>query len=232
MLFRAYTGGGGSGTVGPQGPQGPQGLPGADGAPGATGPQGPQGLPGADGAPGAAGTPGANGAQGIQGIQGIQGPAGTNGTNGAAGGAVQRAFLAADVANANAVANTIADVTGLSFPVLAGSRYKFRFFIVYTSAVTTTGSRWSINGPAATDIFYTSRYTLTATSETVNNGNTAYGTPAASNASSLTAGNIAVIEGTLKATAAGNVIARFASEIAASAITAKLGVSYVEYEVI
>ena len=49
--------------------------------------------------------------------------------------------LASDVTNANAVANTIADVTGLSFPVVAGQTFQFEFFIDYTAAATTTGSR-------------------------------------------------------------------------------------------
>lgn len=137
-------------------------------------------------------------------------------------------ILASDVTNNNATANTIADVTGLSFPVTSGVTYKFRFYIIYTSAVTTTGSRWSINGPATTLLQYTSRYTLTATTQTQNFAS-AYNIPAASNASSLTAGNCAIIEGVITPSASGTVIARFASEIASSAIVAKAK-SYVEYQ--
>ena len=62
------------------------------------------------------------------------------------------AVLGADVTNNNAVANTIADVTGLSFPVVSGTRYWFEFWIRYTSANTGTGSRWSINGPTTTEL--------------------------------------------------------------------------------
>lgn len=139
------------------------------------------------------------------------------------------AVLAADVTNNNGVANTIADVTGLSFPVLAGHKYFFRFVIQYTAAATTTGSRWSINGPGGT-MRYRSSYSLTTTSETVNSGLTAHDTPAASNASSAaTAGNTAIIEGHYEATADGSVIARFASEVASSAIVAKAG-SVVYYQ--
>lgn len=136
---------------------------------------------------------------------------------------LQSVVLGSDVTNANATANTIADVTGLSFAVTAGNKYWFRFTIPYTSAATTTGSRWSISGPAApTMLNYTSHYTLTATSETVNSA-TAYDIPAASNASSLTAGNIAIITGIIVPSANGTVIARFASEITVSAIVAKAG---------
>lgn len=132
--------------------------------------------------------------------------------------------LGSDVTNNNATANTIADVTGLSFSVTAGETYWFRFTIDYTAAVNTTGSRWSISGPGSpTRLAYNSRYTLTATTETVNYA-TAYDIPAASNASSLTgSGNVAVIEGFITPSANGTVIARFASEISSSAIVAKAG---------
>lgn len=140
------------------------------------------------------------------------------------------AVLAADVTNNNGTANTIADVTGLSFPVTSGKKYWFRFVIQYTAAATTTGSRWSINGPGATAMRYRSEYSLTTTSQTVNEGVTAHDTPAASNASSAaTGGNVAVVEGFYEASANGNVIARFASEIASSAIVAKAG-SVVYYQ--
>lgn len=131
-------------------------------------------------------------------------------------------ILGSDVTNNNASANTIADVTALSFAVVSGGQYWFRFIIPYTSAATTTGSRWAINGPTVTRLSYTSRYTLTATSETVNYTDT-YDIPAASNASSLTTGNLAVIEGIIVPSAGGTVIARFASEVSSSAIVAKAG---------
>ena len=142
-------------------------------------------------------------------------------------------FLPSDVINNNAVANSIADVTGLSFAVLANTTYKFRFFIVYNSAATTTGSRWSINGPATTFMNYRSTYTVNAGSESINSGNASYNVPAASNASSLATGNIAIIEGIIRPSAGGTVIARFASEISNSAITAiASGRSYVEFQII
>jgi hypothetical protein len=131
--------------------------------------------------------------------------------------------IESDVTNNNATPNTMQDVTGLSFPVIAGTTYRFKFIIPYTSAATTTGSRWSINGPATPDLLeYQSTYTLDATSGTLNYGST-YDFPAASNASSLTTGNIAIIQGVIKPSASGTVIARFASEVSSSAIVAKAG---------
>ncbi len=140
----------------------------------------------------------------------------------------QRVVLGADQTNNNATANTIASVTGLQFPVLAGNRYWFKFVIDYTAAATTTGSRWSITGPAFTRLSYRSQYSLTTTSDTFNTA-VAYDIPAASNASSAsTGGNVAVVEGFIQPSANGDVIARFASEISNSAIVAKQG-SFVDY---
>lgn len=136
--------------------------------------------------------------------------------------------LGSDVINSNATANTIADVTGLSFPVVANQRYSFEFWIRYAAAATSTGSRWAINGPAFDELVSYSDYSLTATTRTLNEV-AAYDQPAASNASSTsTTNNLAIIRGIIRPTADGTVIARFASEIASSAITARAG-SYVRY---
>lgn len=144
---------------------------------------------------------------------------------------INRIVLAANVINNDATPDTIADVTGLSFPVVAGSTYKFKFFIVYTSAATTTGSLWAINGPAApTVLAMHSSYSLTNASLTQNEGISTYDDPATSNASSSSGPNIAIMEGIIIPSVDGTVIARFASEVAASAITALGGVSYVEYQ--
>lgn len=130
--------------------------------------------------------------------------------------------LLADVTNANAVANTLADVTGMSFPVVAGGSYWYEFTIAYTAAATTTGSRWVLNGPAVTALNHRGEWTLTATSVTVNCAS-AYNIPAACNATSLATGNIATLWGVIRPSANGTVQLRFASEVANSAITAKIG---------
>jgi hypothetical protein len=141
----------------------------------------------------------------------------------------QTVVLASAVVNNNATANTIANITGLSFPVIANQRYQFEFFIRYLAQATTTGARFTINGPAFSELTYDSDYSLTATSRTVNSGLVAYDQPATSNASSTsTTGNIAVIRGIIRPTVDGVVIGRFASEISASAITVQPG-SLVSY---
>lgn len=140
--------------------------------------------------------------------------------------------LGSDVTNNNGVANTIADVTGLSFAVTSGGIYWFRFVIRYTAAATTTGSRWSINGPSTSALAFKVSTPLIATvnsTDAVSDSNmVAYNTPATANATSPNAtapagGQIAIIEGLLTASADGNVIARFSSEVASSAIIAKAG---------
>lgn len=150
------------------------------------------------------------------------------------GGGMTRVFLSSNVINNNATANTMADVTGLEFPVVANTTYQFRFVIIYNAAATTTGSRWSINGPATTHMSYKSQYPTSATASTWNTSLAGYNLPAASNASSaVTTNNRCEIEGEIRPSANGTVIARFASEISSSAITAVAsGRSYVEYQII
>lgn len=132
--------------------------------------------------------------------------------------------LTSDIINNNATANTLQYVTGLTFAVTTGNRYKFRAFIWFTSAATSTGSRWTIDGPASTNIVYMSTVSLAATTQTTNHGLTAFNLPAASSASSASVnGNIAIIEGEFTAAGNGDAVIRFASKISGSAITAKAG---------
>lgn len=232
---------GATGEQGPEGPAGPRGLAGAtgeagpvgpDGPQGEQGPQGPQGPKGdtgnagVEGAQGIAGPAGQNGSQGLQGPkgdkgdQGIQGIQGIQGLQGPTGSGQEALGISGDVANST---TSFADVTGLQFPVVSGTRYWFRFVIPYSAAATTTGSRFSLNGPAVTVLRYRSEYTLTATARTINDGLTGYNLPAAANATSLAEGNLAIIEGVIAPSASGSVIARFASEVSASAITVRAG---------
>lgn len=133
--------------------------------------------------------------------------------------------LGSDVTNNNATLNTMQDVTGLSFSVLNGKTYYFKFIIRYTAVATTTGSRWGVNCTAGTaaNLTMTSEYTLTATTSTRNAMVQAFDSPAASNATSVVAVNMCIMQGHFTPTADGTFIARFASEIANSAIVAKAG---------
>lgn len=132
--------------------------------------------------------------------------------------------LAADVPNAEAVANTLLDITALGFAVEANKLYDFEFQLVYTAAATTTGARFTVNGPAATFLNYSSEYSLTTTTTTKNALLQAYNLPAAANLTSAATGNNwCVIKGIVQPSAAGILVPRFASEVSASAITVKAG---------
>jgi hypothetical protein len=124
----------------------------------------------------------------------------------------------------NSAADTLANVTGLTHTVEAGDKYRFRAVCHYTADATTSGSRWTINGPASTAAAtgYTSKYSLTATTETVNHGLAAVQLPAAANATSAaTTGNIAIVEGFYTPSTAGTFAIQFAAE--AGTITAEAG---------
>lgn len=132
--------------------------------------------------------------------------------------------ITSDVTNNNATANTIADITGLSFPVEAGAVYEFEFVIPYTAAATTTGARFCVNGPTKSYLHTAASWPLTSTTQSLA-FHSDYNLPSAAGATSLTAGNLAIIKGTIAPTADGNVIARFASEVSSSAIVVKAGAS-------
>lgn len=131
--------------------------------------------------------------------------------------------LSADVTYDGLVANELLDLTGLSFPVDAGT-YWFRARIFYTVPATTTGTRFSMNGPAASTPIFMSEYSLAATTTTRNANNISYNLPAAANATSgSTAANMARLEGGLLVTGSGTASVRWASEVLASNPVAKKG---------
>lgn len=152
----------------------------------------------------------------------------------ATGSGIQTVVLGSDVVNNNAVANTMQDVTGLAFPVVAGKNYNFRFYCIYDAQATTTGSRWSVNGASGatfSNLRYRSEYSLTTTTITTNAFLQAVDLPAACNATSaVTAGNVAIVEGSCTADTDGSMILRFASEVLNSAITAKANQSFVRFQ--
>lgn len=136
--------------------------------------------------------------------------------------------LTADDVNNNATANTYEDVIGLTWSVAANTNYRFQCYITYDAAAKTTGSRWSVNGPASpTRLSYLTSIVTSLTQGTgavtsitasgYNNGTVLTATPATTN-------NFVKLEGAfLNGANAGTFAIRFASEIANSAITAKAG---------
>lgn len=142
--------------------------------------------------------------------------------------------LAADVTNNNAVADTLQDVTGLSIDVLSGRLIRAHFYAVYTSAATTTGSRWSLLGPSITNMQARGAWSANANTNqslsamTANTWDT--GAVVSITSYSTSNGNWAYYDMVLNPSADGSVVMRFSSEVSGSAIVAKAGLSYVEYE--
>ncbi|MGC4020984.1 MAG: hypothetical protein QM734_03125 [Cyclobacteriaceae bacterium] len=135
-----------------------------------------------------------------------------------------KAVLTTPVVNNNSIANTLQVVSGLSFTVTSGHTYYFKFVVPYSSAATATGSRWTITGVTTTRLNYLSYFNLSTTGNGhAINYNSVYGLPSSSSASSIMDGNIAYVEGILKASQTGQITLLFASEVASSAITAEAG---------
>lgn len=158
---------------------------------------------------GAQGSQGAQGLQGVQGIQGVPGPS------------WPRVVKSADQANSTV---NFADVSDLTFAVLANTTYVFRFVVFYTTAATTTALQLGVNGPASPAFLRYSVLTLTGATAVHNALQTAYD----ANTNPATGGGstplVAIVEGVITTgAAAGTVALRMRSEVNASAVTVLRG---------
>lgn len=124
---------------------------------------------------------------------------------------------------------TLADVTGLQFPVTANKLYWFRFIMRYQSGSTANGGQFTINGPAFAYLNYNVEASAAAGAIGGVFNINAYDTGLTTANSSNTPNCRAIIDGLIVPTANGNIIARFRSELAGTAITINPG-SYVEWE--
>lgn len=162
---------------------------------------------------------------------GVQGPQGATGATGAGvptGGATGTVLAKASATNNDtawiepircvfgtsgqtSTTTTFADFSALTFPLEALTKYWFRFVVPYTLSVyaTTSGAKFSINGPAGATMSYMVNMTSSATAQTHVPCNT-YDF-AASTSTSVAAANQAIVEGTLTTGAsAGDLVLRFA----------------------
>jgi hypothetical protein len=132
--------------------------------------------------------------------------------------------LASNVINSNPTQNTLEDVTGLEFSVVSGNTYWFKFIIPYSVSSASAGTRWTINGPTASALYYELMNTTNGGAFGISTGMSTYNLPASWNtATSLTVGNVAIIEGIVTLSANGSIIARSASEVGGVSITAMAG---------
>jgi len=208
---------GATGEAGAVGATGPTGSVGAMGETGAVGATGPTGETGAVGATGATGDPGAAGAEGPTGSTGATGETGATGPAD-----VTTVVLGGDITTSS---NVLGDATGLSFSALPGKSYLVEFAVAFQTVATTTGIRFSVNGPAS-PISVTGGFlvptSLTANSainfRAYNSGNSTTGIDTA-NATALARGTCLFRNGAN----AGTFALRFASEVNSSAVTIKTG---------
>lgn len=131
----------------------------SEGSEGDMGPQGIQGINGIDGITGSAGpiTIGPMGIDGQDGDDGwpIPGPAGVIGSN------APLVFLKTTATQTiNAGAGVYVDITNLTFPVINGNTYGFKFYIVFQSANVLTGQKCSVNCPTGTLDFFSTHQTV------------------------------------------------------------------------
>jgi hypothetical protein len=125
-------------------------------------------------------------------------------------------------ADATAISTiTYADISTLTVPVVAGT-YEFMFMLPYTVPATTTGSSFSLNGPATSALQYNTDHLGTAATARTLRSSNAYDSGAATTASAATNG-LAMIRGTATFTAAGNLVARGLTEVASSNLVVKAG---------
>lgn len=132
--------------------------------------------------------------------------------------------LAADVAN-NSV--TLAPVTGLSFAAAANSSYVVELIGAFQSAATTTGLAIALALPAGASVAGLAHHAISLTALAPVEQLASAATPGATSGVRAAATNIPVVGRWIVQTgaAAGNVQLQFRSEVAASAVTMKAGLT-------
>lgn len=123
---------------------------------------------------------------------------------------------------------TNVDITGLSFAVVSGAYYRFRFNILYRAAATTTGIRLSVTIPAAT-VFAAAAQCETSTvgdgtgsehqGRITTSGDQVVGTGTPATGADFMVG----IEGIIVPSANGTLQAVYASEVSGSGVTVAQG---------
>jgi hypothetical protein len=172
------------------------------------------------------------GTQGPQGIQGPTGATGPKGDTGATGATGPAGPAGASPITARRTADLVSSVVALAsdpeltFAVLAGVVYRFRFHVVYRSAALTTGIGLALAVPAFS-VFTASM----ATHQAADGVNAEFQGALTASDDAAVAGSVvaintdylAIIEGILIPSAAGNLTLRYRSEIAGSAVTLRAG---------
>ena len=125
-----------------------------------------------------------------------------------------------------------ADVTGLTFAVTSGVHYKFEAILDFVTNATTSGVRFSMNGPTITRGSWFVQIppaSGAAPYVPITNHQVAFDTGAATASVTAVSPNLAILKGFFICSASGTAAVRFASEVAtANTLTIKIG-SSLEY---
>lgn len=128
---------------------------------------------------------------------------------------------------ASTASTSFQDITGLKFDVLAGTDYRWFALLGYTCSATTIGLRVAVSAPSTTHLAYFTQTGISATGSLDAAWENAQSTTDAGTASTdsiATDGNILVMYGWIRPSAAGTVQLRFAPETAtASGIVIEAG---------
>ena len=116
--------------------------------------------------------------------------------------------------------------SGLNIAVTNAVPVRFKFVIAGVADATTTGGRFSLNGPAFTRLTYDARWNTTATAITGVAQGTSYDQTYSVGTASDATNNIALIQGIILPSANGTLALRASAEVASpGAITVKAGSS-------
>ncbi len=134
-----------------------------------------------------------------------------------------RRLTVTKTADESSTSTTLANITNLAFPVTAGNKYLFTFYVLYQSAVTTTGLKLGITVPAGT-VSANASFRIAADGA----GSLFDGALTASGDSIISTGvpvintpYLAEIRGIFICTTSGTLQLTYGSEIAATSVTVK-----------
>lgn len=124
-------------------------------------------------------------------------------------------------ANVTTNVTTFADITGLSFPLLANTDYYFRFVLHHVSAASTTGIRFGVTGPTSPTALRVGGIIPISTAAANFGSVTAYDTAIFASTTGATVAMMSIIEGVIRnaGNASPNLVARVASEVGAATVT-------------
>lgn len=116
----------------------------------------------------------------------------------------------------------LADVTGLELALAANKDYEFEFLLGFLTAAATTGLVLALNGPAMSFLWAKLEVPVSNSASVVRFAN-GYAQEAIGTASTVNSQYLATARGVLHTTAAGVLVPRYRSEVAASLVTVKAG---------